>query len=210
MATELISEEDHLVRLAAVGRAMSGKDQHPQLKYIKGDWAKGSGDSTQELPPGTRVTARPGDARAEWRNFSTKRSVSVPIDQAHTLPSRASLGDTDPNFWDLDSSGQRKDPWVGQLCVDVLYEGETFTISMASLGGRQAIGSLIEEYAKAPEARDGRLPIIELCSTAYIHKVYGKVKVPVLRIVAWTAGFAESCFAEQSSTAKLINDDIPF
>jgi hypothetical protein len=208
--TELIPQdkiikEERLNQLAATGRALSGRNSHPLLRYTKGEYWAGQ----REIALGTRVVALAGQARAEWHNFKTRNSLSVPIEQSLKLPPRAALGNTDPSRWELTADGEPRDPWVSQLAVDVLLE-DTYTFASSSDGGQKAVGALVEDYAVAPEARQGRLPIVALESDAYPHKAYGRVNAPMLPIVDRSVGAPELLPALPRTAAELLDDDIPF
>jgi len=66
-------------------------------------------------------------------------------------------------------------------------------------------------YEQRAEARRGRLPIVALKSDSYPHKTYGRVKIPVLRVVDWSSvPGSELLPALPRTAAEILDDDIPF
>src|SRR5262249_12241059 len=80
-----------------------------------------------------------------------------------------------------------KDPWqpIMQLPmspVDAIGELVVFS-AIGEGGARSAVADLCGVYDRSP--RNGCLPIIALGSDSYSHKKYGKVHVPMLKLVTW-------------------------
>ena len=210
-----IAKDKRLHQLAAAGRAFAKRNAHPALKYAKGEYSA----DKKEIPLGTQVIALAGHARAEWRNFKTGHSYAAPMEEIRKLPKRKAPGDNDPDKWEVGADGEPRDPWVFQLAVDVLLKEKTYTFASSSYGGRTAIGALVEDYASSPEAADGKLPLVALESDSYSYRDYGKVKVPVLRIVDWSDASKLPALPRigpkpgresLKPAADIIDDDTPF
>jgi hypothetical protein len=101
------------------------------------------------------------------------------------MPTRESLGDNDPACWLKNSRGEPQDIWVPQTYLPLLdiETGEVLCFVSGSRGGDQALRALMRDYK--PKARTSEVPIISLQKDSYVHDDYGRVQVPVLRVVGW-------------------------
>jgi hypothetical protein len=103
------------------------------------------------------------------------------------MPSRESLGDTDPSQWEKGLDGQPQDPWQHQQCL-VLQNTETdelFTWVTSSRTGRRAVGNLLRHYSRMQRTSPNDLPIVRLGKGGFQHKDsrVGFVPTPVFVVV---------------------------
>lgn len=87
-------------------------------------------------------------------------------------------------------------PWRDQvsfmlMCTNGEDKGTQVLYPTTSVGGISAINKLISEIAAQLDKDPNHpVPLIELLSDSYVHKVYGKTYVPILEIRGW-APFAD-------------------
>jgi hypothetical protein len=87
--------------------------------------------------------------------------------------------------------------------------GELVVFSAIGEGGaRGAVADLCGVYDRSP--RNGLLPIIALGTRHYMHKQYGKVHVPVLKLESWHRTAPEILSDETENPAAGLDDEIPF
>ncbi len=81
--------------------------------------------------------------------------------------------------------------WENQLgmavkCVQGADEELNARFSTTSVGGKRALTSLMHQVAdKSDSAPEEIVPLVELGSEYYAHKVYGRVYTPVFKIIKW-------------------------
>jgi hypothetical protein len=107
------------------------------------------------------------------------------------MPSRESLGDTDPAQWEVGLNGHPADPWSHQQSV-VLQNTTThelFTFTTTSLTGRRAVGEALKHYQRMQRTAPGELPIVRLSTGGFNHKDsrVGWVEVPKFIITGRTS-----------------------
>jgi hypothetical protein len=165
------------------------------LKYIKGDWLIGE----DEVPLGTKYVAFIDELACGFIKFNEDEAPDVHLAKVKfgrdKLPKRDGCGDVDQSEWEVGDDGKPKDPWqpIMQLPLSpVDHVGELVVFSAIGEGGaRGAVADLCGVYDRSP--RHGLLPIIALGTRHYMHKKYGKVHVPVLKLESWhRTGLAES------------------
>ena len=102
------------------------------------------------------------------------------------IEARRELGDEDSSTWEVAENGDLRDPWISVTRLPLNENGEEYTFSTSSQGGKRAIGELCKAYAK--KHGSNTLPIVTLKSGAYNHpnKAYGRIKIPVFKITGWT------------------------
>ena len=154
------------------------------LKFIKGQYFIGE----EEVESGTQYAALMFEERRGWVKFVDGKPVDYRIGlvrDGYILPSRESLGDNDPAFWPTDTRGHPQDVWVKQSYLPLLdiETNEMLCFVSGSQGGEQALRSLMRDYK--PKARTSEVPIISLQSDSYAHDIYGRVFIPIFKIVGW-------------------------
>lgn len=171
------------------------------LKFSKGDYTAGEKD--EDVPVGTQLIANMDELLVGWIRWSGGKptdQIMGAVTKGYQAPKRNTLGDADESGWDLDDNGKPKDPWsfTNYLVLKVPNSDEMFTFSTSSRGGLSAMGELCKAYGKSMRAKPNDWPIVQLKVDSYIHASFGKIKVPVLDIVAW-APKAE--FGEEAATS---------
>jgi hypothetical protein len=152
------------------------------IKFIKGDYFLG-----EENVSGRQCIACVKQLARGYVKFSGGECVERRIgkvEDGFEVPARTELGDLDESRWETDSSGHPRDPWVKQyfLPLEDFDSGALAIFVTGSQGGQEAIGRLCQIYARG--WRKG-LPIIELAADSYKSKQYGRIQIPVLRVVDW-------------------------
>jgi hypothetical protein len=133
------------------------------LKFSKGDWTAGIGSEQQDIAPGTEAVAILPSLKIGWQNFGTRQHCFVPLAKCESLPTRNTLGDTNPLLWELDEAGEPRDPWQKMHNLPFVIGDELYTFSTSSKGGTGATRKLASSYGKALEnGQRGKLPIVRL------------------------------------------------
>lgn len=158
------------------------------LKFQKGEYTYGQNDD--EMAIGTRLVANMAGLQQGWQKWVEKKpeqEIMELVASGKELPKRHELGDLDKATWPLDKEGRPQDPWqfTNVLGLKDAKSGEEYTFATSSRGGIGAIGQLCKEYGKVYRMKPGFLPVIELQVDSYKHSEYGKVHVPVLKLVEW-------------------------
>jgi len=154
------------------------------LKFVKGEYFIGE----DEVPMNTEYAALMFEERRGWVKFVDGKPVDYRIGlvrDGYILPSRESLGDNDPAFWPTDTRGQPQDVWVKQSYLPILdiESNEMLCFVTGSQGGGQGLRELMDRYRS--KARTSEVPIISLQSDSYPHDTYGRVFIPIFKIVGW-------------------------
>jgi hypothetical protein len=153
-----------------------------------GNWE--CGQDRTDVEEGTRMVAHmPSIKRGwvKWRDNTPVATIMGLVAEGFRPPPREELGDLDENEWEEMPDGKPRDPW--QLTNHVLLcdlEGQLFTFITSSKGGMSAVGELAKKYAQRRRMKPDEIPVIELGSRSYDHKVYGQTYAPVLHIAGWT------------------------
>ena len=158
------------------------------LKFAKGDWTVGQDD--KPVPEGAEFIADMGTLKTGWVRWSGGKPtdtemVSVALGQ--TPSRRADLPDNNPDEWEKDVNGPR-DPWQFTNTLELANpedQADRVMLSVSSRGGINAIGALCKTYGAHIRHAPEDLPVVALDSDSYKHTQYGKVFVPVLKVVAW-------------------------
>lgn len=182
------------------------------LKFSKGEWLLGQNGDEVEL--GRRLVANMDELAIGWIRWSdgkpAERRMGMLV-QGYKPEARDALGHTDQTEWDADEAGKPVDPWTftNELPLADPETGEQMTFSASSKGGIGGIGNLCKAYGKEYRQQGGKVPVIELQRDSYIHPVYKKLYVPVLKIVSWidnatvpAASIAETDAAEELKSGK--------
>lgn len=216
MTTELATQSDNPFSAYARGtnqRTIVGDI----LKFSRfGDWTAGQND--EEIEDGTQFVALMDELMHGWVKWEDGRPAAHEMGRladGYRPPKRADLGDLDENVWERDKkTNVPRDPWqlTNYLPLKAVDSDRMFTFAPSSRGGLSAVGLLCEAYGKAIRAKPDQFPVVEVDSTSYKHAKYGKVPVPVMRVVGWTPK-AEAMAALDASADQAADDsasDAPF
>lgn len=83
--------------------------------------------------------------------------------------------------------------WAKQIgfamqCIDGEHKGTVVLYKTSSKGGTKAVRSIVQKVVQAIQNGDGDMvPIVELNSSFYKHKQYGKIYNPELTVLRWVA-----------------------
>jgi hypothetical protein len=186
------------------------------LRFSKGDWT--AGQNEEEIDEGTRFVAVMDQLMIGWQKWEggkpTEQEAGL-IVEGYRPPSRKDLGDSDETLWERDDRGDRRDPWqkTNWLILKEADGDRVFTFAPSSRGGLSAIGQLCEQYGKMIRQKPEQFPIVAIETSSYRHDTYGKIKVPVLKVVGWAdkAGTLAALEAGGNDPADAAGaDDIPF
>jgi hypothetical protein len=196
------------------------------LKFSKGDYF--AGEEGKSVPVGTHFIVNLEElfvGQVKWRDGKPVEHIMVRIADGVLPPKRDELGDQDQSTWEMDGTGQPRDPWQLTSYVPMMNEeGELFTFATSSEGGRKAVGDLARLYAWHRRRHPDVYPVIALDVDSYLHKKRerGRIKVPRFTIVGWEP---KTRFTEALVAAGLIpaepaqstpdqgddlNDEVPF
>jgi hypothetical protein len=164
------------------------------LKFNKGDWL--AGQDEEEVPTGTRLVALMDELYIGWVHWKDKAPDEQRMGrvvEGFQPARRKDLGDLDEDEWELDSEGRPQDPWTFSNnlllrpagCTEEPDDEDLYTLAVSSRGGLNAIGDLCKVFAKEVRRRPNQVPIVELGVDSYVHKEYGRTKIPVLKVVGW-------------------------
>lgn len=101
--------------------------------------------------------------------------------------------------------------WENQLgmavkCVQGSDEELNARFSTTSVGGKRALTALMHQVAdKSDSDPEAIVPLVELGSEYYAHKVYGRVYTPVFKIIKWIGldgSAGEDVIPEPASTVR--------
>lgn len=155
------------------------------LKYSKGDWALGKEGDTFDDNKFLCVPNMPAMQHGFqcWKDGQLVDEIWVGI--AQHLPPKSSLADHGPYT-------QQNDGWQQCVRLDMVILPEIGVekrircqFNTASSGGRKAVGELLKAFGAGLRQNLGKVPVVEASSDSYKHSKYGKVHVPVLKIVEW-------------------------
>lgn len=173
------------------------------LKFSKGDYL--AGEDNDEIPHGTRFIALMDDFLVGWIRWEDNKPTNTimgRLAEGYQPPQRNTLGDDDKNKWEVDeTSKEPRDPWQfsNYLLLKMVdhdhkplpEEGEenehVYTFTASSKGGISAMGVMAKKYGMAMAQHPDEWPVIEIGGSSYPHKnkAFGRIKVPVLKIVGW-------------------------
>ena len=187
---QIIKPEDHLPATECAspwGEIAAEHGHQTLLKYVKGEWSIGE----EEVPLGTKYVAFIDELACGFIKFNEDAAPDVHLSKVKfgrdKLPKRCDCGDVDESEWEVGDNGNPVDPWqpIMQLPLSpVDHIGELVVFSAIGTGGaRSAVADLCGIYDRSP--RHGLLPIIALGTSSYMHKKYGRVHEPVLKLDSW-------------------------
>jgi hypothetical protein len=154
------------------------------LKFNKGKYSA----NDKDVPIGTEYAALPHELRRGWVRFEDGKPVEYRIGlvrEGYQFLPRDSLGSMDERKWERDRNAKPKDPWQKQYYLPMidLETDELITFVTNSDGGEKANRNLVRAYK--PKKATSEVPIVSLQGDFYIHPDFGRVEVPLFRIVAW-------------------------
>lgn len=163
------------------------------IKFTKGDWVKG--EDMEDVEVGTKFVANMDHLLVGWIKWWENKPVEQimgPVAEGFQPPRRNTLGDEDEDEWEVDeTSGKPRDPWQfsNYLIMKNVDDDELFTFATSSRGGLGAVGEMCKHYGKEMRSRPDDYPIIEIGTSSYQHqnKQYGRIYVPILKVVDWQA-----------------------
>jgi hypothetical protein len=162
------------------------------LKFTKGDYL--AGQDGREIAVGTRLIANMDSYAIGWVRWSNGRPTEQLMGRVVDCfkPARRNeLGDNESDLWETSENGAPRDPWqfTNNLVLADPENGELFTFSTSSLGGRKAVEKLCQLYGRELARHRKEWPVIELQVESYQHsnKGYGRIKDPIFKIVNWIA-----------------------
>jgi hypothetical protein len=156
----------------------------PRVHFDKGFWLRGE---NERLDNGTHAVAFAPELKIGWQFWLDGEpgdEVTGLLSQGFQPPPRSSLGDMDKTLWERKADGTPKDPWskVNLLPLVLPKTNEVCTYTTTSKGGFAAVGELCEAFDTAPP---DMLPLIALEADSYTHKEFGRVWVPVLKVLKY-------------------------
>lgn len=157
----------------------------PFLKFVKGEFLFGRDET--ELPLGHKLAVGMEHMQVGWQAWNDKEPIDaafVLVSSGQPQPKRGDLRDYPPR---LDKDGKEQDAWQGSTMVPMrsVEDGVEFLFTSSSKGGRNALAALAGQFGKAMRQHPGQWPVVELCRDSYKHDDYGKVFVPLFKIVNW-------------------------
>jgi hypothetical protein len=161
------------------------------IKFNKGDWVTGDDEDLEE---NLELVCNMNQLFVGWIKWQDQRPtehiMGLVVDN-YQAPTRNSLGDQNQDDWEVDDQGRARDPWQFSNYIVMKEPGmpatedNLYTFATSSKGGLGALGNLCKVYGKEMRTREGEYPIVRLGSDSYIHREYGRTKIPLLTVVGW-------------------------
>jgi hypothetical protein len=155
------------------------------LKFVKGEYVAGKDGVV--VPVGTEFVAVMDTLAIgylKWKGGKPVDSHMGLIIDGFTPPRRSEVDEIESDTWEVDKSGDLKDPWqfTNTIVLIELAAKGIYTFGASTRGGLDAIGKLCREHAKKSPA--GAYPIIGLDVGSYQHtdRSIGKVKFPIFEV----------------------------
>ena len=164
----------------------------PLLKFTKtGEFAV---SDVESIPVGVRCIAHADEITLGWIKWVDGRPEEPQrvgrIADRFVPAKRSELDDDDPKQWPLQDDGTRRDPWQFTMACPLTRLDtpgrETFRFTTSSKGGLACISKLVNAFGVRVQQKEAGLPIVELKSDFYKHRVYGKIFTPSMIVVGWT------------------------
>jgi hypothetical protein len=179
-----------------------------------GQFAKTSDDEV--IPLGTVYAAPVDKTQVGWIKFNGKGQqptrIMGPLFGGFVVPSRESLGDTDPALWELSLDGRPKSPWQSQMLLPLIAaaDDQLYIFQTTSQTGRNAVGRLITLYRHLLVREPGTYPVIKLGVSGFQHRDprVGWVKTPAFTQVGTVP--MDGTRPVDTSLASDVGDDLPF
>ena len=175
------------------------------------DWQWTAGKNTR-IEKGTQLIVT-GTAAA-WVKWNDGKPVEYKMrETGKRMPDRDELGDTDETTWERGLDKEPIDPWQNTRFVYLLNPTtlEAYTFSTHSWGGRNAVGDLADQIARARNVRPGAVPLVEL-QAAEMPTKFGRKSKPLFRVAEWRGGHAERPKELEHATPAeaAMSHEIPF
>ncbi len=167
------------------------------------------GQDRKELEEGTQLIAGMftlRDGWVKWQDGKPVKQLLELVEDGIDKPDRSELGDLDESQWEKMGEGRAavpRDPWqeTSTLVMADPDTGDLFTFSANSKGGRDALMALAGEYDEHLRQKPDEIPVIELGSSSYKHRVYGQIFKPEFKVVDWVDKDAVSLDGEEDNEA---------
>lgn len=144
-----------------------------------GEWI--FGQENLEVEEGSQWAINPlglSHGFISWPEEGGKPYGEVMVPATQPLPALAELPEV-ASTWDKNASFQA-------MCLNGEDEGQQVLWKGSSLGFRKAWGDIAQKIAaRAVEGQSDVVPIVELGAGSYIHKKYGKIMTPDIKVVGW-------------------------
>jgi hypothetical protein len=142
------------------------------LKYAQGEWSTGGRNMM-----GAKLVWIAGQSQTGWICWEDRQPIDKTnmgfIAERYRPPLRKDLKPgLDERDWPTDEDGKPVDPWVSviQFVFADPNSKELFTVDLMSKGGRREAGALLLSFGQDHP----KYPIIELGSTSYFSKKWGR------------------------------------
>lgn len=163
------------------------------VKFAKGDWQMGADGASISL--GQRFVVIMGTltiGHIKWVGGKPVDHRMGLVADGFSAAHRNDLDDLDSTTWEIDKDRNRIDPWQKTTLLVLAAPTapyDLFTFATGTVGGEGAVRDLCEAHARTTEGV-GQYPVVTFASDSYPHKnrAYGRVKVPVFKIVEFRRG----------------------
>lgn len=147
-----------------------------------------AGQEQEVIDTGTRMFVyMPGLKRGwvKWAESQPVAHIMGLVSEGFKPPPREELGDDNEDEWET-LNDKPMDPWqITNHLPMCNTKGEVFTFVTSSKGGLSEIGKLSGMYAERHRMKPNEIPVIELESRSYDHKLYGETLAPVFKVIGW-------------------------
>jgi len=174
-----------------------------------------AGQDRDEIAMATKMLVyMPGLKRGwvKWQEGQPVAHIMGLVAEGFRPPPREELGDDNEDEWEL-LNDKPRDPWQTTNHLPMCNQkGEVFTFVSSSKGGLSEVGRLSELYSNRRRMKPDEIPVIELESRSYDHKLYGETLAPVFKVVGWVPvpqTFSElSASVDEGSDETLVLEDL--
>lgn len=182
-STAMVSFDLSKLRVAARTLAAAVPAPMGFLKMDKsGDWCQGAeGDP---IPDGTQFAVNPESFQrgyVAWADTSNGAPANKLDERMYSVFAELPDSGTPP----AGSRGWEAQFGFGLKAINGKFAGTELLYRASSDGGKRAISALTTEIAEGAELNPGKIPLIVLDNRWYKHASYGKIFVPVFKIVKW-------------------------
>jgi hypothetical protein len=172
-------------------------------------------DDDAEIPQGTMFVVHADQTVIGWQRFGepgeAPERVAGALYDGFTLPLRDTLGDMDPDAWEVGLSGEPTDPWSHfmYLVLENSVTHELYTFATSSKTGRRAVGTLLKHYDRTRKSAPDSYPVVKLSVGSFKHRDsrIGHVSVPVFVVVGQHQ--RNSASPAPTTTAEILDDELP-
>jgi hypothetical protein len=179
----------------------------PRMKFTTaGEYSVGE---TEIIPKGTKGTAHANDIELGFKKWEDNRLLDQRwghVADRFIPPPEDELPDNEPH---KQADGSMRRPWQFAMVLPITLlnaGGQTYAFGVTSKGGIGAVSAISRAYGKRLQEGLPGLPIVELKSDKYWHRVHHNwVHYPVLLIVGWAGPDGKPL-----SLAEELNDSVDF